>query len=280
MNNIAPVLKWVGGKRWFVSRYAGWLRQDSERYLEPFLGSGAVFFHLKPKFSILSDLNSDLIAMYQALKSEPREVWRQLKRHQRRHNMEYYYLVRQQKPRALVCRAARFIYLNRTCFNGLYRVNSKGVFNVPKGTQDKVIFPGDNFESVSNLLRSTRLVSSDFAETIMQAKKCDMLYVDPPYTVKHNNNNFLKYNEHIFSWNDQKRLASCLLGAAKRGACVLISNADHKCIRDLYGDMVWQCFSVSRFSGLSSSSKYRKEITELVISNYLNKDGGQVEPRF
>ncbi len=279
MSNIVPVLKWAGGKRWFVAQYSALLRRDAIRYLEPFLGSGAIFFHTKPQRAILSDLNQELIATYESLRDEPQEVWKYLCFHGQKHSKEYYYLVRSQKPRTSARRAARFIYLNRTCFNGLYRVNLQGVFNVPKGTKDTVILPTDDFGLVSKILQSSSLTSRDFSYTITEATEGDLLYVDPPYTVRHNNNNFLKYNECIFSWRDQRRLADCLLQAAKRGACILMSNADHPCIHDLYSDRVWQRLSVSRFSRLASSAKHRKETTELVISNYLNKHAEQVYPR-
>ena len=257
-----------------------YLRQNYARYLEPFLGGGAVFFHLRPERAMLSDLNEALIATYQALRDEPSEVWRHLKRHQRQHGEEYYYLVRSQRPRTSARRAARFIYLNRTCFNGLYRVNLDGVFNVPKGTRNSVILPTDDFDSVSEILQSASLIPQGFSESISQAAKGDFLYVDPPYTVLHNNNNFLRYNERIFSWSDQRRLAECLTQAAKRGACILMSNADHGSIRDLYRDRIWQCLPVSRLSLLASSVSNRRATTELVISNYLDEQGKQVDPRY
>jgi DNA adenine methylase len=279
MANMPPFLIWAGGKRWLVANHGEWLRHDAVRYLEPFLGSGAVFLHLSPKKAILSDLNEDLIAAYQSLRNDPHEVWRHLKAHQRKHSTEYYYHVRKQILRTPARKAARFIYLNRTCFNGLYRVNLQGVFNVPKGTKNKVILPNDDFPVVSKILQSATITSQDFLKTIAKAKEGDFLYVDPPYTVRHNNNNFLKYNENIFSWEDQKRLAKGLLRAAQRGASVFMSNADHPCIHDLYQAKIWQRITVSRFSGLASSSEHRKGTTELVISNYLTKRGNQVDPR-
>ncbi len=277
---MTPFLKWAGGKRWLVANHGQWLRRSVDRYLEPFLGSGAVFFYLKPQRAILSDLNEELIATYQALRTQPHEVWRHLRAHHRKHNKEYFYHVRQQNLRTSASKAARFIYLNRTCFNGLYRVNLQGIFNVPKGTKDNVILNTDDFSLVSERLQPATLVSQDFLHTIKKAKEGDFLYVDPPYTVRHNKNNFIKYNERIFSWDDQKRLAEGLLLAARRGASVFVSNADHPCIHELYHASVWQRFTVNRFSGLASSSKHRKGTTELVISNYLTKRGKQEDQRY
>jgi DNA adenine methylase len=277
---MMPFLKWAGGKRWLVSQHDTLFRQGAKRYIEPFLGSGAVFFYMQPRSAILSDLNTELVSAYQALRDAPLKVKRHLLMHHRMHSVDHYYRVRQQTPRTVATRAARFIYLNRTCFNGLYRVNLQGVFNVPKGTKDKVVLPSDDFSGVSALLRTTDLAACDFSDTISRAKSGDFLYIDPPYTARHNNNNFLKYNERIFSWADQKRLAACLAEAAKRGASILLSNADHTCIHELYRAACWQRLAVGRFSRLASSSEYRKRTTEVIISNYLNKNGEQEDPRY
>jgi DNA adenine methylase len=277
---MTPFLKWAGGKRWLVSRHAAWLRADAQRYIEPFLGSGAVFFHLQPKSAMLTDLNKELIRTYIVLRETPDIVVRYLKEHQRQHSPDYYYRVRESAPRSDASRVAKFIYLNRTCFNGLYRVNLQGVFNVPKGTKDRVLLPTDDFKGISRTLRGTELLACDFADTVAHAGEGDFIYIDPPYTVKHNNNNFLKYNEQIFSWADQKRLSAALAGAAARGASILMSNADHPCIHDLYSASRWTHLTVSRFSRLASASQYRRGTIETVISNYLKEDGEQEDPRY
>lgn len=279
MNAVIPFLKWAGGKRWFVNQHKAWLRTDANRYFEPFLGSGAVFFHLVPKDAVLADLNKELISTYQSLRDEPEELWRNLCFHQEKHSREYYYHVRSLEFLSPLQRAARFIYLNRTCFNGLYRVNLKGVFNVPIGTKTKVVLPSDDFSGISSILKQANIIDTDFRETIAMAREGDFIYVDPPYTVRHNNNNFIKYNERIFSWTDQKALSESLSHAVQRGAYVLMSNADHSCIRKLYSSSAWQCLTVERFSTLASSAKHRKGTTELVVSNYLNRNGEQVDAR-
>jgi DNA adenine methylase len=275
-----PFLKWAGGKRWLVAQRPEWLRPEASRHVEPFLGSGAVFFRAEPTKAILSDLNAELIETYVALREHPVDVWRNLQEHQRQHSAEYYYRIRAMVCRTPVTRAARFIYLNRTCFNGLYRVNLRGEFNVPKGTKNAVLLPNDDFASVSMVLRRAKLCACDFSTTISVAGEGDFLYVDPPYTVRHNANNFLKYNEQIFSWHDQQRLAKDLALAAKRGASILMSNADHSCIHRLYAESVWQQIPVHRFSKLASSAEHRKATTELVVSNYLTENGKQEDPRY
>ena len=277
---MVPILKWAGGKRWLVKKHDALLRKKYKRYVEPFFGGGAVFFHITPRTAILSDTNTELIGTYLALRENPEEVWNTLLTHHKWHNKEYYYYTRNQCPQDPIQKAARFIYLNRTCFNGLYRVNLNGIFNVPIGTKNRVVFPHDNFSAIAFTLKNAQIYSSDFSVTISKAKDGDFLFVDPPYTVRHNNNNFLKYNERIFTWKDQIRLSHCLRIAAKRGAFILISNADHQCVRDLYNENLWQCLSVERFSRMASFSSHRKQITELVISNYLNKQGKQVNARY
>lgn len=267
LSQVKPFLKWAGGKRWLVQQHSRVLPRAFKTYYEPFLGSAVVFFHLLPSRAVLSDTNEDLIKTYIAIRSDWARVWNKLKHHQKLHSHEHYYLVRRSKPRSLSGKAARFIYLNRTCFNGLYRVNRTGKFNVPKGTKDKVIYPDDNFEALSRSLGTCKLIVQDFASVIARAKRYDLIYVDPPYTVKHNNNNFLKYNERIFSWHDQLRLADALHAASKRGAKIILSNADHPSIIKLYSDFQ-VLVSVSRNSMLAADASKRKTTTELLITNF------------
>lgn len=273
MKKISPFLRWAGGKRWLVSNYSNWISLEGGTYIEPFLGSGAVFFHLSPESAIISDLNTELIATYNTVKKYPVQTWRVLQIHHELHCKDYYYAIREKIFDCEVLSAARFIYLNRTCFNGLYRVNLKGLFNVPKGTKDHVILPTDDFTAVSKILQNAQITSQDFEQTIAEANAGDLVYVDPPYTVKHNKNGFIKYNEKIFSWNDQQRLSISLLNAARRGAKVLISNANHESIHQLYADNIWQHHEVSRNSTMASSSTYRKGTSEIIISNYLDGEG-------
>ncbi|OGQ96953.1 MAG: hypothetical protein A2521_11860 [Deltaproteobacteria bacterium RIFOXYD12_FULL_57_12] len=276
---MKPFLNWAGGKRWLVSNHAAILHAPCDRFVEPFLGSGAVYFHLEPKKALLSDANPRLIETFGAVRDEPGEVLELLKLHQRRHDSGYYYRVREQSLRKNATRAAQFIYLNRTCFNGLYRVNLDGRFNVPKGSKDAVLLPDDDFLAWSELLRGAQLRAGDFAESIEETGPGDLLYVDPPYTVKHNMNNFVKYNERIFSWADQVRLRDSLVAATKRGVRVILSNADHPSIRDLYPASDWAKITLGRHSRLAASSDHRKPTTELVISNCLSARSKHRDPR-
>ncbi|WP_261503540.1 DNA adenine methylase, partial [Burkholderia multivorans] len=160
---------------------------------------------------------------------------------------------------------ARFIYLNRTCWNGLYRVNKNGQFNVPIGTKSNVLLDTDDWPTVSAALRQAKLLVSDFEPIIDQAKRNDIVFADPPYTVKHNNNGFVKYNENIFAWQDQIRLRDALLRAKKRGAHIFCTNADHISIREIYEDH-FTVTSVARGSVISGKADSRGKTSELLIT--------------
>jgi len=264
---LEPFLKWAGGKRWLVQHYAGFLPRRFNRYIEPFLGSGAVFFYLLPHRATLADSNVELVDTYRVLKETPQKIHNRLKLFQERHCPDFYYRIRTSIPNNPIERAVRFIYLNRTCFNGLYRVNRHGIFNVPMGSKTVIEFPDGYFEGVSAALRHAVLRVSDFEAIIDQAKTGDFLYVDPPYTVMHNNNNFIKYNANLFSWDDQIRLASAIKRAANRGALIMLSNADSRSVRMLYRHF-GNHYHLERSSMLTSNSEFRGKTTELLITNY------------
>lgn len=263
-SSLTPFLKWAGGKRWLAPIIEKQVRQISGRYIEPFLGSGAVFFRLQPKEALLNDTNEDLINTYQAIQENYTLVVKHLKRHHQLHSSEYYYRTRDYSPRCKFRRAARFVYLNRTCWNGLYRVNLKGVFNVPVGTKSSVLLPGDNWSQVSQCLKNARLTSGDFEPVIDQAIAGDLVFADPPYTVKHNHNGFVKYNESLFSWTDQERLSVALWRAAERGVTIISTNANHISVRALYKDK-FKLRTMERNSVLSGDPKFRGKFQELLI---------------
>jgi DNA adenine methylase len=262
---IVPFLKWAGGKRWLIQHKDFELPEFSGTYIEPFLGSGSVFFAVQPHKALLSDVNSELIEAYEAMRNQHELVLRYLKEHARQHNKKYYYYVRDElKPTSLAGRAARFLYLNRTCWNGLYRVNLKGKFNVPKGTKSKVFLVTDDFDAAAKALKAATLVCSDFAAIVETAQKGDLIYADPPYTVHHNMNGFIKYNEVLFSWEDQVRLRDCLIRARERGAAVVVSNANHPSIEKLYSG-VGGLVKLDRASKISGKVAGRKVTSEVLI---------------
>lgn len=264
MNMARPFLKWAGGKRWLVHRHADLFPTEFDRYIEPFLGGGAAFFHLAPKQAVLGDINADLINTYSALQQDWRLVYRYLRGHHASHSAEYYYKIRQKKLSSPFSRAAQFIYLNRTCWNGLYRVNLKGTFNVPIGTKSSVVFEDDRLDLVSEKLQKATLRVADFEDLIDDAGEGDFVFVDPPYTVRHNHNAFIKYNEKLFSWFDQVRLFQALKRAKSRGALILGTNAYHKSVLDLYKND-FDTICLSRNSPISSKASTRSKFEELVI---------------
>lgn len=265
---LTPFLKWAGGKRWLARRCREWFDTDYERYIEPFLGSASMFFALRPRASILADSNSRLIEAYIEVRRDPSAVEASLARYQQLHDNEYYYAERgRQYPDSAAERAAQFIYLNRTCWNGLYRVNGRGEFNVPRGTKESVVLETDDFPAIAASLERATLVAQDFQDTMCLAGRGDLVYVDPPYTVKHNHNAFRKYNEKIFSWEDQVRLKKAVVAAIGRGAKVAVSNADHKSVKELYRGVGRQR-SIGRKSVISGRAQHRGEINELLVLSW------------
>ncbi|RAR64733.1 DNA adenine methylase [Onishia taeanensis] len=261
---VLPFLKWAGGKRWLVRDHPEIFPTEFNTYIEPFLGSGSVFFHLQPQQALLSDANQELITTYRALRNRNRMVENLLKSYHEQHSEEFYYFMRAQTPTRQTEIAARMIYLNRTCWNGLYRVNLSGKFNVPKGTKSNVVLDTDNFRETAKLLRRSVITHSDFEAIVDAAQENDFVFVDPPYTVRHNYNGFVKYNEKLFSWEDQVRLKHAIDRATERGAKVLLTNANHESIIELYQDYV-QHSTLSRSSVLSGKSEFRGKYSELAI---------------
>lgn len=265
---LVPFLKWPGGKRWFVGNHANLLPSEYGVYVEPFLGAGAVYFHLRPTRALLGDVNADLVETYRAIRDDWQALEASLRYRQRRHRKDpdaYYYWLRAKKPSELVQRASRLIYLNRTCFNGIYRVNRKGEFNVPRGSKDKVVIETDDFEAMSKVLAGAELMPGDFEALIDRANSGDFAFCDPPYTVRHNYNGFRKYNEVLFSWADQERLAQALTRAALRGVKVVCTNANHQSVRELYDSALFERRVVSRYSRISADNTGRSHFEELII---------------
>lgn len=260
-----PFLKWAGGKRWLLDSSQLRVPPSYGRYIEPFLGSGALFFRLAPGNALLSDLNAELIETYQAIRDHSDRILFLLEGHQQAHSNDHYYAVRSKAPIGAVERAARFIYLNRTCWNGLYRVNRDGRFNVPIGTKTKVTFEEGHLRKIAGLLGAADIRSGDFEQYVDLARDGDLLFLDPPYTANHNLNGFLKYNEKIFSWSDQVRLRDAALRAVNRGAYVIVTNADHKSVRDLY-EKPFSFEEVCRASVLAGKASARKRTTEALFT--------------
>lgn len=263
---LVPFLKWPGGKRWFIARHAAVLPTTFKRYIEPFLGSGSVFFHLEPSQAILGDINAELIDLYRAVGWRRTQFEALMREHQVNHSTRYYYRIRRSVPNDLVGRAARTLYLNRTSFNGMYRVNRTGQFNVPKGEKSAVVMDTDDFAAAAKLIRQAELIASDFEPLIDSAQAGDLVFADPPYVVGHNNNGFIKYNEKLFKWSDQIRLAGALSRAEVRGVKIVATNAAHAELKRLYPARQFKVRQVERYSSISGSAKGRCKFRELIIS--------------
>jgi DNA adenine methylase len=265
---LVPFLKWPGGKRWFVFKHAHLIPELYGTYIEPFLGAGSVYFHLRPQVALLGDVNADLMNAYEAIRDDWQTVENSLKYRQRRHREDadgYYYWLRDRSPSNPLQQASRLIYLNRTCFNGIYRVNQLGEFNVPRGSKDQVVIETDDFREMSDLLQGAELRTEDFEPLVDRACRGDFVFCDPPYTVRHNYNGFRKYNEVLFSWADQERLAAALQRAAGRGVKVLCTNANHKSVKELYAAPVFKLHTVSRRSHISADNANRRSFEELIV---------------
>lgn len=262
---MKPFLKWAGGKRWLVKGGRLRLPEIPGRYIEPFLGGGAVFFATRPENALLSDNNGRLIELYQVIRDHVQDFRCLLEEHAASHSREYYYRTRARKFRSPLARAAQFMYLNRTCWNGLYRENRDGKFNVPIGTKQSVIMEDDDFSGWSSALSGAAIESQDFEVSIEMAKEGDFVFVDPPYAVPCGEREFVKYNRDIFSWKDQGRLREALGRAVKRGVNVAMTNANHEAIRELYQGFGEQEL-VSRHSVIAAKPVNRSRYSELLIT--------------
>lgn len=296
VNTPRPFVKWAGGKRRIVQGLLGNLPDDIcsgtvTRYMEPFLGGGAVLFSLLGKFGIkeyvVNDSNRDLINTYRILAANPHDLiaalstledeWLNMDKRERRtyYNKKrtlFNSISRSDAKGSSLTRAALLIFLNKTCWNGLYRLNQEGEFNVPMGEYgNPSICDRDNLTAVSRVLRSVSFYSMDFRrffQAIGHIGPESLIYIDPPYVLPQENNGFLHYNEKVFSWADQIDLAEWAHRFASQGARVMVSNARHKSIKGLYSRPSFHEHALPRFSGIAASSSNRRKISELLLTSY------------
>ena len=265
---MKPFLKWPGGKQWFTNHLLKIAPKDYNVYYEPFLGGGAAFFALSPSTGFLSDINSDLINSYVVMRDHPVELKTVMIQHNQNHSKDYYYRVRSHEYNDPIEKAGQFIYLNRTCYNGMYRVNKNGQFNVPIGTKTDCIYDIEQFDEYSRALKKCRIVNSDFVSILNNANNKDLVFADPPYVTKQNSDTFLKYSSSVFSWNDQLRLHNTLVEIRDRGAYIILTNTNDKSIRTLYTDSGFYISSLQRKSTISGSISGRGNVFELLITSF------------
>ena len=258
---MKPLLRWAGGKQWLSERISQMVPANAGTYYEPFFGGGSVFFQVLPAFAILSDLNSRLIEAYRAVRDMPLELISALELWP--NDESTFYQVRSKDYNDQVHRAAQLIYLNRTCWNGLYRVNRTGKFNVPFGHHGRRVFDASHLLNVSQALSTVRLYEGDFAAIVRSAQPRDFIYLDPPYAKIGERNGFLKYNDRIFGWDDQRRLGDTAVELADRGCTVVVTNAGYRPILDFYPGFCYEF--INRSSVLAADPNFRNTTTELLI---------------
>lgn len=272
-----PFVKWAGGKRQLITSLDGHLPKKFNTYFEPFLGGGALLFHLlnqNPNLKCsISDLNSDLILAYITIRDKVEQLIESLEKHSGKYftdQREYYYSVRESAPKNQIEKVSRLLFLNKTCFNGLYRVNSKGQFNVPLGRYtNPSIVNKENLISVSKILQSKNIAirCQDFAAILDEAKKDDFVYFDPPYQPVSKTANFTSYTKCEFTYKDLERLADLCQKLDKKDCKVLLSNSNTKEVRNLFSSK-WKIVEISANRAINSNSKKRTGHSELLIKNY------------
>jgi len=264
-----PFLRWAGGKKWFAKHLPQFIPRKFNNFHEIFLGSASTYFNIPDHFysqAYLSDINDDLINTFTQVKEKSPDVIKILKGF--KNEEDYYYKIRNLHEHSdPIFRAARFIYLNKTSYNGIYRVNSTGKFNVPYGYRRNVDFIDEkNLFAVSSKLKNAHLSVSDFDNALDSVKKDDFVFIDPPYTVAHENNGFIEYNKNLFSLDDQIRLSKAIERLVSKGAFYLLTNAKHSKILEIYSNLDKPKI-LKRHSNIGGNGAKREVINEYIFTN-------------
>ena len=275
--DVHPFVKWAGGKTQLLEVIESHLPETFNRYFEPFVGGGALLFKIQPKAFSINDSNEELICVYKCL--ENNELFELLKqellKHEGNHSEEYYYQVREMdklegfNKLPIYVRAARMIYLNKACFNGLYRVNSKGYFNVPSGKKKVVnCFDKKTFDNLNLFFKNRKpvITNIDFEDAVKNAKTGDFVYFDPPYDTWEDKNSFTSYDKNAFGKEEQVRLAKVFKELSDKGVYVMLSNHNTKLINELYKGFHITVVPAKRM--INSKADGRGEVEEVIITNY------------
>lgn len=265
-----PFLKWAGGKSKLLSYLRCFVPNNFNNYLEPFLGGGAFFFDLRPQKSILSDSNSELINCYNIVKNRPAELISALTRMPV--NEDFYYELRSKIPEKMseLERAARLIYLNKTCYNGLYRVNKKGQFNTPFGRNHNVkVCNSENLELASEALKTATIIEGDFETVLLKyAQENDFVYLDPPYPAIGKFSDFKRYTKEFFNEEDHRRLARVIEEIDRRGCNFILSNPKHDLVTELYSNFSdFRKIDVEAPRFINCQGSRRGNVPEVLITN-------------
>ena len=266
-----PIVKWVGGKRQLMFELLKNMPQNYNRYFEPFIGGGALFFELQPDNAYISDMNEELINLYQVVRDNVDELITDLQKHDI--SKEYFIEIRNidrtkdYENWSDIQKASRFIYLNRTCFNGMYRVNSKGEFNVPFGHyKNPRIVDENNLINCSNLLQRTEILHADFSEILTKVQKDDFVYFDPPYVPLSETSSFTSYTKDGFDIDMQFKLRDVCDELDSMEVKFLLSNSDTKLVNELYENYNIKKVFASR--QINANADGRGKITEVLVRNY------------
>ena len=278
---IKPFLKWAGGKRQLLPELTKYINQKSlnkHTYYEPFIGGGALLFELQPTKAVINDKNQELINCYEAVRDSLDDLIEQLKKHQEHNSADYFYQIRnldrspkEYKNLSKVEKAARIIYLNKTCYNGLFRVNSQGQFNVPFGKNKKPnILDEAVLRAASIYLKKTKvkILNGDFAEAVKNAKKDDFVYFDPPYDPISDTASFTGYDVNGFNKDEQKRLKEVFDELTDKGCLVILSNSQTDFIMDLYQDYRDKIKVVRAARSINSKGLKRGKVDEILVLNF------------
>ncbi|MBE7318586.1 modification methylase [Staphylococcus sp. HMSC063F03] len=272
---IKPILKWVGGKRQLLSEIVPLIPKNINTYVEPFVGGGAVLFDIQPNKAIINDSNSELINVYKTIMNNPDELIEELKIHKLNNSSDYFYEIRaidrekNYKNYTTVNKASRIIYLNKTCYNGLYRVNQSGFFNTPYGRyKNPDIVNEITIKALSKYFNDNHIeiYNEDYSNVISNLDKNDFVYFDPPYVPISTSSSFTGYTEGGFTLENQKELKNYCDKLTEKGVRFLLSNSDSEFIHDLYSDYNIKTVKAKRF--INSKAKNRGEINEVLVSNY------------
>ncbi|MBN3905807.1 MAG: DNA adenine methylase [Nostoc sp. NMS1] len=265
-----PFLKWAGGKSRLIQQYIPYFPKSYKNYYEPFLGGGAVFFYLQPTTAILTDINAELINTYCCVRDQVEELISLLKEHKIRHNKDYYYSVRNHSGGTDIEKAARVIYLNKTCFNGLYRVNSQGKFNVPLGKYENPNICSEVLlQAASEALSHAEIKQADFTEVLNHATSSDdFVFFDPPYHPISETSYFTAYSQNRFSKKDQELLRDTCAELASRGVKVMVCNSESEFIRNIYTDINFEAYKIKAARSINSNIKNRGMVDELLITSF------------
>lgn len=265
-----PFVKWAGGKRNLLNAIRPLLPAEFRNYYEAFIGGGAVFFAIADcvEHAYLSDNNLDLVITYQVIKADPTHLIARLKEYAASHSPEQYYSVRETEYKDDVGVAARFIYLNKTCFNGLYRVNKSGKFNVPMGSyKNPGIVNGENLMACHKALQKATITYHDYKDIDPKPHTGDFVYLDPPYHPT-NDDSFTAYTKENFTEQNQSELKDFALELHRAGAKVMLSNSKTKFIKDLYSNGIFHLHTVQAPRAVNCKPNQRGAVDEYLITNY------------